>query len=417
MSAKIISFIATRITTAVNGSIANKELLEAYLKYASTTTGRNSLYKQIEEIVGVTRSKTHFKGIAFCVVAPQTIEVAQPKQESVLSAYEQMLIEMKARKITQQKENESLRMAAAKELECIRATAAKELECIRATAAKELQEYLKSQDIVIQSQALAVREKAIAVKVELKMIDVAEKQKDREFVREENNKNRRMHMSQRHNKYLDFAVYGTPASQYIECSSLVNVLGFSAYDALSEYSPELLEAIDVEATSVSKCIPVYENASTKQLNVIAVSDAMKVVDRISKQADAPGVLELISTIESISTQAVNDNCRTIPSRYVSKKSSQNKSAHGSSKHKLKYVKAVNKLHEQDGKVLINCACCHSKIDLQSSGCHRAHDIPQSDGGDWSVDNVYLTCASCNATMSDQLSVLEYKVDLYVKLIV
>jgi len=161
---------------------------------------------------------------------------------------------------------------------------------------------------------------------------------------------------------------------------------------------------------------VYENASTKQIDVISVSDAMKVVETISKQADAPRLLDLIVDLEKIQHTAVSDDCRTIPSRYMNKKSAQNKSVHGSSKHKLKYVKAVNKLHEQDGKVLIQCACCHSKIDLQSSGCHRAHDIPQSDGGDWSTDNVYLTCASCNATMSDQLSVLEYKVELYVKVI-
>lgn len=419
MSAKITSFIAARITINKNGSIANKDLLDAYLTYTNTTTGRNSLYKQLEDIEGVTRSKTHFKGISFHMTTQQTTVAAQPTvvdqpiQSNVLSAYEQKIIELKERKLIQQKENERIRLAAEKENERIRLLAEKESERVRLLAEKdnvrvrllaekELHESLKAKDISMQ--------------VELKMIDVAEKAKDREFVREENNKNRRMHMSLRHNKYLDFAVYGTPASQYIERSSLVNVLGFSAYDALSEYSPELLEAIDVEATSVSKCIPVYENAITKQLDVVAVSDAMKVVERISKQADASGVLDLIGALESIEHTAVADDCRTIPSRYVSKKNSQNKSAHGSPKHKLKYVKAVNRLHEQDGKVLIECACCHSKIDLQSSGCHRAHDIPQSDGGDWSVGNVYLTCASCNATMGDNLSVFEYKVDLYVKVL-
>ena len=361
---------------------------------------------QIEDIEEVTRSKTHFKGISFRTITQQNIKVAQPKQEAELSAYEQKCIELKERKLTQQKELESIRLAAEEKMriegEVQRLASEKELDSIRLAAEKELQQSLKAQDI--------------AVKVELKMIDVAEKEKDREFMREENNKNRRMHMSLRHNKYLDFAVYGTPASQYIERSSLVNVLGFSAYDALTEYKPELLEAIDAEATSVSKCIPVYENASSKHIDMISVIDAMKVVDTISKQADAPRVLDLIGDLEKIQHTAVTDDCRTIPSRYVSKKSIQNKSAHSSSKHKLKYVKAVNKLHEQDGKVLIQCACCHSKIDLQSSGCHRAHDIPQSDGGDWSIANVYLTCASCNASMSDQLSVLEYKVELYVKVI-
>ena len=428
MSAKITSFIAERIVTAKNGSIANKDLLEAYLTYANTATGRNSLYKQIEDIEGVSRSKTHFKGISFSTITQQTIEVAQPKQEAELSAYEQKCIELKERKITQQKELESLRLAAEekmriegealrlasdKELEALRLASEKEMRIdvasLRLSADKELQQSLKAQDI-------AVAEKAIAVKVELKMIDVAEKEKDRAFMREENNKNRRMHMSLRHNKYLDFAVYGNPASQYIERSSMVNVLGFSAYDALTEYKPELLEAIDAEATTVSKCIPVYENASTKQIDVIAVSDAMKVIETISKQADAPRLLDLIGDLEKIQHTAVSDDCRTFPSRYERKKSVQDKSKHGSDKGKLAYVRACNNVRNEDGKMLIECSCCHLEVDLRSTGCHRAHDIPKADGGDWSPDNIYLTCATCNATMSNHLSVLDYKVELYVNAI-
>ena len=402
MSAKITSFIAERIVTAKNGSIANKDLLEAYLTYANTATGRNSLYKQIEDIEGVSRSKTHFKGISFSTITQQTIEVAQPKQEAELSAYEQKCIELKERKITQQKELESLRLAAEEKMRI-------DVASLRLSADKELQQSLKAQDI-------AVAEKAIAVKVELKMIDVAEKEKDRAFMREENNKNRRMHMSLRHNKYLDFAVYGNPASQYIERSSMVNVLGFSAYDALTEYKPELLEAIDAEATTVSKCIPVYENASTKQIDVIAVSDAMKVIETISKQADAPRLLDLIGDLEKIQHTAVSDDCRTFPSRYERKKSVQDKSKHGSDKGKLAYVRACNNVRNEDGKMLIECSCCHLEVDLRSTGCHRAHDIPKADGGDWSPDNIYLTCATCNATMSNHLSVLDYKVELYVNAI-
>ena len=409
MSAKITSFINDRIVLTKNSTISNKDLLEAYLEHTSVTTGRNSLYKQLEDMEGVSRTKTHFKGISFHVVARQTIEVAQPKQEIIISEYEQKLIEMKERKLAQQEKLEAQRIVAEKEREAIRAVTEKEREAIRAATDKEIAD----NKIAAKKE---IEAKKIEAQVELKMIDVTEKEKDRAFMREENNKNRRMHMTLHHNKYLDFAVYGNPSQQYIERDSMINVLGFNTYHALCEHKPELLENIMIEAIKVSKSIPVYENASSKTIDMIEMSDAMKVIEEISKQADAPAVLNLIDNIEKIQQVAVADDCRTIPSRYSSKKSTQDKTKHASSKDKLKYLKAVNKLREQDGKLFIQCACCHLEIDLQSSGCHRAHDIPKADGGDWSADNVYLTCATCNSTMSDHMSVLDFKVDLYVKIL-
>ena len=53
------------------------------------------------------------------------------------------------------------------------------------------------------------------------------------------------------------------------------------------------------------------------------------------------------------------------------------------------------------------------IRLDASETHRCHNIPNSKGGDWSKDNVYLCCATCNQTMGDAKTVLEFKVDLYV----
>lgn len=53
--------------------------------------------------------------------------------------------------------------------------------------------------------------------------------------------------------------------------------------------------------------------------------------------------------------------------------------------------------------------------MSSSGCHRSHNIPQSSKGDWSKDNIYLCSTTCNADMSDNLTVDEYKVNLFIKL--
>ena len=54
--------------------------------------------------------------------------------------------------------------------------------------------------------------------------------------------------------------------------------------------------------------------------------------------------------------------------------------------------------------------------MNNAGCHRAHDIPKSGGGDHSKQNIYLTCSNCSQTMGDDLSVYEYKTVLYVKVL-
>ncbi len=431
MSAKITQFVAAHITICASSSVSNKELLEAFTKFANTASGRNQLYKTVELMEGVTRTKTHFRGVAIQGTAVMPIISIE---KAGLSEYEQKCIELKQRKLElqealKQKELASQEALKQKELASQEALKQKELEqkqkklaSQEALKQKELasQEALKQKELEQKQKKLtsqeALKQKELDLARELKEIDVAEKEKDRMFMREENNKNRRMHMALRHNKYLDFEVYGNPASQYIARDSIVNVLGFSTYHALAEHKPELLEAITVEANKVSKCVPIYESASTKEVEVLEVSDAIEVIKAVSKRADAPSMMTLVDNIESIQRIAVSDDLRSIPSRYVSKKNQQDPSKHSSGKDKLKYLKAVNKLREQDGKVLVLCTCCHLELDLQSSGCHRAHDIPRADGGDWSTDNVYLTCATCNATMSSQLSVMEFKVDLYVKVL-
>jgi hypothetical protein len=425
MSSKIISFVTER--TTMSGTISNKDLLEAYFQYASSTSGRNSLYKHIEQLEGVTRTKSHFNGISLQKTIQKPIESTKV---STQSTYELKCLELKERKLAQQKELKERELAQQKASE-IQQKELKERELAQQKASEIQQKELKERELAqqkaseIQRKELKERELALQKELkdmdlahayEMKAIDVCEKEKDRAFMREENNKNRRMHMPIRHNKYLDFAVYGNPSSQYIERSSMVDVLGFQAFNVSNKYDSIVLDAIESESRTVSKSVCVYENASVKEIDCIDVTDAKKVLENVSKAIDSPNMLDLMNNLESIPSTAVSDECRTIPSRYVSKKNIQDKSIHGKSKHKLKYVKAVNKLRESGGKVLISCACCGLELDLQSSGCHRAHDIPQSDGGDWSIDNVYLTCASCNATMSDHMSVVEYKVELYVKVL-
>ncbi|KAG2980118.1 hypothetical protein PC121_g21501 [Phytophthora cactorum] len=69
---------------------------------------------------------------------------------------------------------------------------------------------------------------------------------------------------------------------------------------------------------------------------------------------------------------------------------------------------------KDNDTRILCYCCRKDVSLKSSACHRSHNIPRSFGGDWSINNIYLCCATCNADMEDHYTVLEYKVLLFIR---
>lgn len=65
--------------------------------------------------------------------------------------------------------------------------------------------------------------------------------------------------------------------------------------------------------------------------------------------------------------------------------------------KSDYIKPINKIIHNDktNKINIHCYCCSNIVDLNSSGCHN---IPKKIDGDWSYDNIYLCCATCNHDM-------------------
>jgi hypothetical protein len=415
MAAQIPQFVANKIALSADATVSNKDLLDAFYKYTSGTSGRNQLYRAIEQMDGVSRTKTHFRGVSIVSQVQQTVAESQPTQVQqvvhttpTLSAYELACIELKQRKLaSQEAQKVKDQELALKDQELKQ----RKLALIEAQKARDQE--LKQRKLASQE---SMKQQELDLTRELKQIDIDEKAKDRAFMREENNKNRRMHMALRHNKYLDFEVYGNPSKQYIDRDSMVNVLGFHVFNTNNQLKPEVLKAIELEATKVCKAVPVYEQAATSESQVIEVRDAIDLIKTISKQADAPAVMSLVDRVETIQTVAVSDDLRSIPSSYQAKKAIQDVNKHSTGKHKLKYVRAINKLRESNGTILVSCACCSAEMDLQSSACHRGHDIPRSDGGDWSIDNVYLVCASCNTDMSDRLSVAEYKVELYVGMI-
>jgi 5-methylcytosine-specific restriction endonuclease McrA len=123
------------------------------------------------------------------------------------------------------------------------------------------------------------------------------------------------------------------------------------------------------------------------------------------------LLDLAKTIPEI---AIRDEHRYLETTYMSKKQRQDPEKYKTLKPKINYVKALNELNHDTTGIHIKCFCCRDVIDMNNAGCHRSHDIPRSDGGDASRDNIYLCCATCNQAMGDCMSVIDYKTELYVK---
>lgn len=43
-----------------------------------------------------------------------------------------------------------------------------------------------------------------------------------------------------------------------------------------------------------------------------------------------------------------------------------------------HMKPINKIihNNKTNKIIIHCYCCSNIVDLNSSGCHRSHNIPK-----------------------------------------
>ncbi len=245
----------------------------------------------------------------------------------------------------------------------------------------------------------------------MKAIDVEEKQKDRQFMREENNKNRTLTMmTSGYNKYLDLDAFGTNTVQYITGQSLKRVLGFSEFNHTSKVNEALMQSLEAKIEESSEEVIIYEGdvASSEQcVNVDKISDLLEDVH--------------VNTASLIEKQAIeikeaplSKTTRVKLPEMLKLKESQNPELH-KEKDKLHYVKAANNLRTEGDVPMIDCYCCGNPLRLRSSAAHRCHNIPKSNGGDWSKENVYLCCSSCNQDMSNAMSVVEYKIELYVKL--
>lgn len=405
----INNFIQTCVQVGAGLSVPTALVVDAYVKFNGSTTGKMKLYAQIQAMDNVTKHKTQFVGIA---LNPKQHTPTTQTQDPQMTPYQiaklnmkQLEIDTQAR-IAEADRKENLRLAEEKIREKARIEATK----IQATTDIESMKIQATTDIEAMKIQSVERMKAI---------DVEEKEKDRRLIREENNKNRKMFVATKFNKYIDFQVYGSPAVQYITQESLTDVLNFKMFDATNAIDQERTIAIQDLVKQKASDIHVVEQQTTKVACAVKVDEVRAMIELLARQSNESvvkaGLISLIDQVDAIPVVAKQDEYRFVVPEYTRKKSLQKPDVARSAKSKIEYVRPQNNISMDGDAIAIECYCCSNKIDLKSAGCHRAHDIPKADGGDWSKDNIYLTCSTCNQDMGDQLSVIEYKTQLYVKL--
>jgi len=458
------SFVKECLTKGA-GSVETTDLYQAYMTFSGAKSGRNNLYKYMESIEGVTRVKSLFSGIMIkpseIIKNKETAEnttketivknTAEKKEEKTMTAYEEAMLELAKHKVELKariakeaaeenariakeaaKENARIAKEAAEENARIAKEAAeenariaelkdrtdkeiaesnariaelkartdKEIAELKARTAKETAE-LKAR--IAEESAKEIAELKTRTDKEIAQMYIDDKENDRRLIREENNKNRQMYLTTKFNKYLDLKVYGSPAKQYITEESLIDVVGYDNYAMTSKIN---IKEIQEDVKKVSEDVIIYEAGIAKDVKAIEVQKIPKLIEEISSE----NLKQRIGKIPEIATQ---DENRHIISQYEEKKClMKEKTSPCPAMSKDKYLRPENDIKTINNEIQIKCACCSEYVALNDGACHRGHNIPKSDGGDWSKENIYLICANCNLSMSDSLSIDEFKVKLY-----
>jgi len=444
MTSIIETFVSNSLKVSSTGKISTKILSDAYIKFnKGSSSGRNKMYAYLKSIEGVTKTATHFNGVEFSAVSQSPVanvhttpimsafelaqlEIARENAIARLAMEERIAAEMaeiarekkeseeriaaEMAEIAREKKESEERIAAGIELRKKEQAEARILAEQENKKHQERMAQIKLEHKNIIANNLARTDKELAEmkeasKERLRKIDLENaqvlKQMDQDFYREENNKNRQMYLLTKFNKYVDPKIYGTPSKQYITAESLRDIMSYDHFDKNS--SMDNSHILDIVEES-SEVIPIVRNGLTKEVQAIDIQKLPECAPESlrNRMVDVPVI-------------ATRDEHRNISNDYELKKEAQQPLIHKTPKQKTKYVKAQNNIRNANGKIVIDCYCCANEIELESSGCHRAHDISQAEGGDWSNENVFLTCSSCNHDM-EQLRVVDYKTQIYAKLV-
>lgn len=416
MNQTIETFVQTRMLVDSTKSVDTSAVVNAYVTFnGGSTAGKIKLYAHIQNMIGVSKVRQTFLGITLIqevepqatVVEPPVIMVEPPAtiiepQATPVAADDGLTAYQRAMLIIEQE-----RTAIKAQKVAIEAATAKEIEAQKAATAKEIAE--------MQTQTKKdIENMRNASKQEMKHIDIQEKEKDRAFIREENNKNRQMYVETRFNRFVDPRIYGTPAKQYIEQESFNQMVGFQSFLDTPAFDVDIHNVINGEVKSAAVDVPVFKKGTTELMSVIDVADVPQIFERIEERTGSKINMNLKSKIEDIPRMAVSD-VRHIKNEYTRKQEHQAMvSIKGNTAMKPRdaYMREINRPYYKGTKRMVVCACCRKHIEMETAACHRAHDIPKSDGGSYSKENIYLTCADCNLAMGDVMSVVDYQSVLY-----
>ena len=248
------------------------------------------------------------------------------------------------------------------------------------------------------------------------------KQMDQDFYREENNKNRQMYsnkVSDRYNKYLDFELYGSPACQIISSKSFACNISYRVFSSTNsiEYESIVNDTVDKysEPTTIvknNKAIEEFAVPITKAKDMISEIESLLSNNDVSNVNFDP----LYERIEVIPEIATRDNDRFIETTYAKALAIQDSVKNHTFRNKRSYLRPENKrsIHSNGVDEVISCYCCGYRDMLDSPKFERGHNIPKSSGGDVSDSNIYIICSLCNRGMSNNFTIEEYKVKLYLE---
>jgi len=246
------------------------------------------------------------------------------------------------------------------------------------------------------------------------------------YLTRENNKNRLITVMTHHNEFRDLLMYGTPSTVIAESESAKKLVSYSMYDHVNIHKQSIVDLVKDAIGLACTKQPVIKDGKETTINSISSDDVPKIIEGVEDKLTEdelkivkPALSKLASHL-SDAKMAVKSDYRHIPSEKSINIEKQDPIKNKTPMPKIKYVRTCNKLRTEsaaDGSVrtVISCYCCDQELDLHSSACHRAHDTPQSKGGDWSFQNIYLTCATCNQDMGDEIHVIEYKTQIYAKI--
>ncbi len=417
--------------------LSTKDLTAAWVSFNGSTTGKLKLFAYLASLEGIAKKPSFFQGVSLKIKVRGTdtavhryepvAEVDEPVAEvnkPGLSAFEIELLRLKAMKLQmqaereakEQKEKEEREAKEQKEKEYAAAVAEKDRLAREASKASllatriQFEQECKRQEI---EQAERFKSMDIELAKELKQLDLEDAERNREFLARENNKNRAFHAVTKYNKWLDPEVFGSPAKQFITKDSLMRLMEFNVWDSTGDSFEAPMRGITKSVEEKCETIPVVIGGSTNEEKCLAIPEAIKIVESVSRGevADLPaGTQEnLVKRLKEIPEVATRDENRHIDIEIDWL--ARNQEADVRSMPKQKYIRMTNKSVSREDGLYVKCDCCDVMMKLDGAGCARGHDLPKSMGGSWARSNIRLICSTCNNNMGSTHTIRSYKVDI------